>query len=288
MIKKSLFTAIILILGYEVVIRFVDIKWDTSQNDKSANLISAQNFIYNYSKEQMQHDTVIIGSSMSKKLITQALGQHYVNLAFNGWSSYDGLQILKLTEKKAACLLIETNVVGNSILEPDIENCFAPFAYYSNNLLKSFQLEYQPTGLLVGCIKNSLKNRIEALKKKKRENQALYNFNLKQKKAELMASIPDSILKKSFEGMKELIKLIKEQGTKIVFFEIPIDEQLKNTKLVLAIRKYFHQYFPDSEYKYIDMPIVNDFVYSDGIHLSIQSALPYTLFLKNKLNNTSK
>ena len=285
MIKKSIFIAVILLVIFETIIRFSNIQWDTSQNDKSANLISAQNFIYNFPAEDIANDTVIIGSSISRKLVTDSLGKRFVNLAFNAWSSYDGLELVKLTQKKPACLLIEMNVVGNQKLQEDVTASLSPVSYYPNKAFKSFQLQNQPVGLVVGYLKNMLKARMEEMKLKKRENQELYNLNVSMEKEKLINVLPDSILNARFNVLKKLIEDFKKQNIRIVFFEVPFDEQLMNTATVIKTREYFHQYFSNKEYKYIGLPAVNDFIYSDGIHLSGKSAIVYTQYLKTELNN---
>jgi hypothetical protein len=285
MIKKSILIALVLVLIFEAFVRLSNIQWDTSQNDKSANLISAQKFIYNFPQEEIANDTVIIGSSISRKLVTDSLGPDYINLAFNAWSSYDGLQLVRLTKKKPACLLIEMNVVGYQKLQEDVASSLSPVSYYPNKYFKSFQLQNQPVGLLVGYFKNRLKSKMEAMRAQKRENQELYDLNLKMEKEKLVNVLPDSVFEQRFAGLKELIGNFKQQGIAIVFFEVPFDEQLMNTATVLKTRAYFHKYFPDNEYKYVGLPPVNDFIYSDGIHLSIKSAVIYTRYLKESLNN---
>lgn len=283
MIKKSIITAVVLLIAYEAVIRFAGIKWDTSQNDKSANLISAQNFIYNLSDDEVKNDTLIIGSSISRKLVTGSLGKNYFNLAFNAWSSYDGLELLRITGKKPACILVETNVVGYQSLQEDVKGSLSPVSYYSSVTFKSFQLQNQPVGLLVGGIKEKLKARMDAMRKLKRQDQALYDYNIKLEKEKQAIALPDSEMVKRFTVLKELITGFKKQNIQVVFFEVPFDNELENTAIMQQNRKYFSQYFPVSEYKYVQLPPVNNYVYSDGLHLSLESALPYTLYLKTAL-----
>src|SRR5664279_3530391 len=126
MVWKSLFIAIILLVVYEFILRVSDIQWDTSQNDKSTNIISTQNFLYNFSEQELSEDTVIVGTSVSRKLITDSLGKHFISLAFNAWNTYDGLELLRLSGKKPACLLIETNYAKNQILPVEIESNLQP------------------------------------------------------------------------------------------------------------------------------------------------------------------
>ena len=285
MISKSILTAIILLLLYETFTRVSGRHGlDTSQNDKSANLISVQDFIYNYPQRDIAVDTVIVGTSVSRKLITDSLGGHYINLAFNAWSTYDGLQLVKLSRKKPACLLVEMNYVKSQVLQPEITNSLEPISYYSGKMLKSLQLRNQPVGLMVGEIKNSNKARMDELKKKKRDNTELYKLNLRMNIEKMNQLIPDSILDKRFTVLKLLIDGFKKQDIGVVFFEVPFDEELEHTASVLQTRKYFYRYFPPTSFKYVSIPTVNNYVYSDGVHLSLESALDYTLYLKSELN----
>lgn len=284
MIKKSIITAIVLIAAYEAVIRLCNIKWDTSQNDKSANVISAQNFIYNLSNEQTAADTLIIGSSMSRKLITDSLGKSYYNLAFNAWSAYDGLELVKLTKRKPACLLIETNVVGNQSLSEAVSGSLSPVSFYSNKVFTSFQLQHQPVGLLVGSIKEALKAKIEAMKLQKRQDTALYKLNIANEKKVQQKPLHDSVYENRFAVLKNLVEGFKKQGIPILFFELPVDTELMHTAMTEKNRQYFKKYFPESEYTHIALPAENNYVYSDGIHLSINSAVEYTQYLKTKIN----
>jgi hypothetical protein len=284
MVRKSILIAVILFCTYEIFLRFTNIHWDTSQNDKSANIISVQNFLYDYSNREIMGDTVIIGTSVSRKLVTDSLGAHYINLAFNAWNTYDGLELVKRSGKKPACLLVETNYAKNQILEPEISDNLSPISYYSGKIFKSLQLKNQPVGLLIGWGKKLMKARIDQLKEEKRQNATLYQLNLAMNRQKMNEPIPDSVLTKRFVVLKSLIGGFDADHTGIVFFEVPINEELQNTASMAEVREHFYAYFPKSEFRYIGSPAGSGYVYSDGVHLEQKSALEYTLYLKNKIN----
>jgi hypothetical protein len=284
MISRSVIIVAFLFIAFELFLRITDIPWDTSQNDKSANIISVQDYIYNYSANQLKEDTVIVGTSVSRKLITDTLGRHYVNLAFNAWNSFDGLELVKINGKKPSCILVETNYAKNQILQPEISGSLDPVSYYPGITFKSLQLRNQPTGLLIGWAKNLLKTRIDRLKEKKRENVDLYNFSLQMNKEIMNQPIPDSILDKRFDVIKSLIDGFKKDGVHIVFYEVPVDKELGETTSLVQVRSYFRKYFPENENLYIPSPAAAGYVFSDGVHLSAQSAMEYTLYLKSELH----
>jgi hypothetical protein len=272
-------------ITYESLLRITHISWDTSQNDKSANIISTQNFLYDYSEQEISMDTVIVGTSVSRKLITDSMGKHFINLAFNAWNTYDGLELLKLSRKRPACLMVETNYAKNQILPPEIESNLEPLSYYSGKIFKSLQLRNQPTGLLIGWGKNLMKDRIEKMKDEKRANVALYKLNLQINKEKMNESIPDSILTKRFKVLKSLIEGFQKDHIKVVFFEVPVNDELQNTASMVEVRNCYYTYFPKNEFCYLPMPVENNYTFSDGVHLSPQSALKYSIYLKNELHN---
>jgi hypothetical protein len=284
MIIKSLCITAFLLLTFEFFLRVTDIKWDTSQNDKSANIISIQDFVYNYSGRDLEADTVIVGTSVSRKLITDSLGGHFINLAFNAWSNFDGLELIKLNQKKPACLLIETNYVKSQTLQPEITGSLDPVSYFPGKMFKCLQLRNQPAGLLVGWGKNLMKTRIEKLKEKKRENSELYNFSIQMNKKIMMQKTPDSVLKWRFNVLKSLIDGFSRENIGVIFFEVPVDSALSNTTSLLDVRNYFSRYFPKNEFRYIPLPDSDGYVFSDGVHLSQHSAIEYTMYLKRQLN----
>jgi hypothetical protein len=284
MIRKSIIFCVILFLAYELFLRVADIHWDTSQTDKAENVISAQDFIFNYSAKEVSEDTVILGTSVSRKLVTDSLGKHFINLGFNAWSSYDGLELVKMSKKKPACLMIEMNYVKSQVLQPEIVDNLKPISYYSAKLFKSLHLRNQPVGLIVGLGKSLMSDRIIDLKEKKREDTALYASNLRLNRKIMNQTVPDAVLDARFVKLKSLIDGFKKENVGILFFEVPISRELENTASMLAVRRFFSTYFPRNEYQYIPRPAQNNYVYSDGVHLSIGSALDYTLDLKKELN----
>lgn len=288
MIRKSILITLILFVAYELFLRLVPMPPDTSQNDKSANIISAQDFLYNYSEKEVAEDTVIVGTSVSRKLITDSLGKHYINLAFNAWSAYDGLELIKRSRRKPACLLIETNYVKSQTIQPALIGSLDPVSYYPGKTFKSLHLRNQPVGLLVGLGKNLMAERIEALKEKKREDTGLYQINMKINREIMQEPAPDSVLTQRFKALKFLVDGFKKENTEVIFFEAPIDPELENMVSMQQVRDYFRAWFPPGHFRYIPPPAANAFTYSDGIHLSPVSALAYTLYLSHELRKPGR
>jgi len=281
MIFRSLVVVIVLFIIFEISLRVWVVNWDTSQNDKSANLIGAQNFVYNYSKLDLSKDTIIVGSSISRKLIIDSLGKNFINLAFNGWSAYDGLDLLKRSKSLPSCILIESNSLREVVTQEEIINIFDPLYSYKE-LIKSSQLQNQPVGLLIGFLKDQMKSKILASKKLKRSNVNLYNYSIQMIKKEYSKALDDSISIRRLNKLKSIVNEFEKQNVKVILFEVPIDSSLMHTTYMDSARNYYKKYFPHAVYSYIQPP-VNNYVYSDGIHLLPESAIEYTNFLKKSL-----
>jgi len=51
------------------------------------------------------------------------------------------------------------------------------------------------------------------------------------------------------------------------------------------IRARFHDYFPKTEFRYINIPDGNNFVTTDGIHLSDKEAIIYTEYFRQQIKD---
>ena len=281
MIFRSLIVVIVLLIIFEISLRVCIVNWDTGQSDKSANLIGAQNFVYNYSKLDLSKHTIIVGSSKSRKLIIDSLGENIISLAFNGWGAYDGLDLLKRSKSLPSCILIEKISYGNVVTQQEIVSIFDPLYSYKE-FIKSTQLQNQPVGLLVGFLKDQMKAKILASKKLKRSNVGMYNSSIQIIKKNYSKPFDNSTCTSSLDKIKSMVNEFENKNVKIIFFEVPIDASLMHTSFMDSARNYYTKYFPQSAYSNID-PIINNYVYSDGIHLLPESALEYTNFLKKCL-----
>jgi hypothetical protein len=169
------------------------------------------------------------------------------------------------------------------LTQEEIINIFDPILSYKK-LIKSIQLQNQPVGLLIGFLKDQMKSKILASKKLKRSNETLYNYSIKMIKTEYSKALADSISIRRLSKLKEIVKEFEMQNVKIIFFEVPIDTALMHTTYMDSARNYYTNYFPDSVYGHI-YPPVNNYIYSDGIHLLPESATDYTNYLKRSLTN---
>ncbi len=91
---------------------------------------------------------------------------------------------------------------------------------------------------------------------------------------------------KNFENelseLKELLDFYENRGSKIIFFEIPIEKELVNLKFSQQQRELIKSNF---KYEWLPLPYYEKYQTADGIHLTYKSASEYSkefLLLINK------
>ncbi len=262
--------------------------WSASQHQWQVNIVKAQKFIYN---ENDSFQNVIVGSSLSCRLIMDSIPQTY-NLSFGGQSIFDGLNILNHVDKLPKNVFIEMNFV----LKAEDENFTSSLnsiLYYPKKKLLSLRDDKQPIGIIGSKISYRLTGRIIGHAKfffnltKKKDNNVDDLFpKMLQLQIDYYLKIPSELLiKESFRNLKVYVSELEKKNINVVFFEMPLNNQLNILPRACLIRKTFYEIFPESKYKYISMPDSEKFVTSDGVHLTGEEAVIYTMYLKEKMKN---
>ncbi len=290
--KKAILTAGALFVTYSIYVAYFAPKWwHTAQHQWQENIIKAQSFLYNES-DTIQN--VIIGSSLANRLIIDSLPKTY-NLSFSGQSIFDGLNFLTLKSKRPKNIFIEMNLV----LRPEDKNFTqsinSPILYHLRKMIISLREDKQPIAILpiAGLeLYNAVFNKALFSKQKPEKNNKteinsndndglfskILNIQIKNYSKE-----PDQeILDNSFNTLKEYMFKIENNQTNIVFFEMPVDNKLKNLPQAKTIRKTFMKFFPSSQYNYLILPGSYEYETTDGVHLTKEEALRYTIYFKSK------
>jgi hypothetical protein len=274
MIRKAFIVSLILLATHAVL---VNIKPNPkSQYPFQENAVKAQSFIYEEDKEN-----IIIGSSLSNRMIMNELPGIY-NLSFTGLGIFDGLQIISYHEIVPKNIFIEINIIQREENANFLSHINSPVLAPVKRHFPSLREGYQPIGMfaenLMEEVKGAKKNSIDT------PNDETFNRILNQEKGHY-SEIPDEqFLTNQFIKLKKEIDKLEQKGSSIIFFEMPVNEQLCDLPRPRVIRKFFNEYFPPSKYKYIEMPDCRDYTTTDGVHLSEDEALRYTTYFKSKIN----
>ena len=280
MIKKTLIVFSIIFGGYTALM-VLKPNLNASQHQWQENQIKAENYIYGNSSKL---NKVIVGSSLSCRLVMQELPGFY-NLALNGQSIFDGLDIIKQKSTLPKTVFIETNVIWRPERKDFANDLFSPITYYSKKYIPSLRNNKQPLALtrnyynkISGFI--SRKTGANPIPAKAPVNH-LFGKTLEDNKLRYTKFSPED-LEEQFTVLKADIEYLKQKGTQVIFYEMPVNPQIKNAPLAQLIRKKLAAYFPESEYSYIKLPANSAVVTTDGLHLDPKEAMVYTNYFKEE------
>jgi hypothetical protein len=293
MIIKSIFTALIIFMLYAVCLVFFNTH-SASQNQNQDNLVKAQSYMF----KKNVPENVIVGTSLSCYIQADSLNEFY-NLAFNGFSIYDGLQIVLKGSQFPKNVFIESNFFLINRTESFYNQLFDFYPYYTSKYIRALRIENQPIGKLVN-LTNSIGDNIVVKHNffmKQLKEKLVLELNLDKKNTEQKNKLFNKVVfdyAKSFailptnrllhEKLKELeflVTILKSKGVNVYFFEMPIHYKLMNTKRVLYLRNKLSTFFYKKVH-FIDLDS-SKYITSDGVHLNYEESKNYSHFYKQQV-----
>jgi hypothetical protein len=273
MIKKALFTTLVLLVLYSVATQFIN-------KDFVANNMSERNFIkadqVNYLN--LEGKKIIVGSSIAHRLILDGR-QDFHNLSLEGKSALTSMEILIKQGIKPKMLLMETNVllpIDNDLVD------------YSTNIIFSnlrqnvpiLRVECKPSRYIMPIMMNQgkLGKVYEGL------NEIVKATLPASKQASQTQEVAQTVMmpKVNLPDLKRQLAYFEKQGTQIVFFDMPAGCHESHAYLAKLIRENF----PHIPF----LPTINcaDFPTSDATHLTKESAQKYTQYWLKEVEKIEK
>lgn len=289
MIKRTILTTLLLFVFYTFFVAHAPKYWYASQSQSQNNVIKAQKLIYN---ENDTIQNVIIGSSLSSRLITESFPKTY-NLSFSGQSIFDGLKILTHKSNLPKNIFIEMNFVLRPESIEFTKSINSPILYYPRKYIFSLREDKQPIAVfgkisldVLGKIKSNFSHvhnyeKKENIVNKSINNNVLFSKVLDLQIKEYSKEPSKKKLDESFEILRDYVKTMEAKDVNVIFFEMPVNYKLENLPKAKAIRETFYKYFPSSKYNYISLPKLFKFETTDGIHLNKLEAIKYTAYFKS-------
>ena len=77
------------------------------------------------------------------------------------------------------------------------------------------------------------------------------------------------------------------KGTQVIFFELPVNENLCDLPKAGIIREYFYKTFQSEKYHYISYAACKGNKTRDGEYLGPEEAIMYTQYYKSQLKNSN-
>ncbi len=304
MIKKSLFAFLFCFLIGNTYLWFVKPLRLQPQHQYHENLCKAERFVLN----DKNIEVAILGSSLGNRINQDLLPHGWTKLTFSGLSTLEGLELVnRSTKNNVKCVLLEINVLSRPQNEAFLKDVYPPVISELKRLFPVFQVKNQPVSLLypslaylcygtqkrVGTLFNKKETKLihnsKALPEISFENNAKIEIpNSKpqshtnpifhNKFSDYCKELDSNLVKFRLNQIETYIQQFEKKHIKIIFYEMPVDQQLRTLPLSGQIRRRFYEKFPTEKYPYIVASDSLIFNTSDGIHLTGESINEYTLF----------
>lgn len=274
MIKKSLITALVLLLIYHFALPHLsrDYYWIAGQ--QRANYLRAQKFV---------HDTpadanVIVGSSMANTLSDEMLAGKYEKLTFPAGGSFTGLEIIAGTDKHPKVLWIESNTLLRDADKSMLDDVLSPWRRKLRDTSPVFKEEGRPSNFQVGLLNDLVGKacrgfaKLTGAPKKPKvvehtiEPDVFANI-MKVNREHLDRAPSEADLTVRVNRLGELVDQLTRGGTKCILFEMPIDSTLEPLAEPMAVRKAMEKRFPSDKYHWFTFDRTHAWQTTDGVHL---------------------
>lgn len=252
------------------------------QNQFIRNYSVAEKYIYTGHSPKI----IIVGSSLSSRLIKDQFNNDIYNLSFGGGSVLTALNIIKESKRIPDTIFIESNVAHKELDNEMIDKLFTPIIWQIKGHIKSLQYTYQPINIFLSAIKNIYdKNQTE-------HSNEVPNKKLLQASLRKFVKENNSPLgpagKNNLAELKSVVNYFKSKGTHIVFFEMPVHPHLLSSRKYSELRSNLQAMFPDSVFYWVDRSDADKYATNDGVHLLPKSAYDYSVLLSGLIENEVK
>ena len=281
MLKNTLLGFVLLLLGWSVLVNLLPADIDTKQNQWNSNLIKAETYLFE--QPELTNTAVILGSSMSARVPINKANDSLINLAFDGLSAYDGIELVLTKTQKPTTVYIEINTIFKERNEEFHDALFSPIQNWLKSAFDAFLTKNQPVAILKGLIHYKKDRRTEANVLPVAEVPPIVNQMMLSSSIKMYASYPsDNVITARLNRLASLINALEKQGCNVVFFEMPVHPSLCQSALSIRIRYELYRRFPKERFTYIPQPDCDQFHTNDGIHLTAVSAALYASYVTSK------
>jgi len=275
MIKKSILTALALLIAYHFLFPHLPRRYFQLSGQQRDNYFRAQRYAY----ELSSGTTLILGSSMSLRLNEQMLGPGYFKLALGGGSVFTGLEIIRLKGAHPPLVLIEVNQLGWDIDHELLHDLFSPWLSGLRNYSPIFKEEGRPAnfvnGIVEAFVRKSCRWSARWSGRDKAESGSGVNpelfARLMRMYKEYFATAPPGLSDKA-KKLGDYVDALTSSGSVCVLYEMPIDSSLANLNAPRAVREAAEARFPKNKYHWLEFTQDHRYQTSDGIHLTQSEA----------------
>lgn len=280
MIKKSVLTFLVLLIGLSLFLFSSKHSFNSSQYQYQGNVIKAQKYLYNDSLPAV----AMIGTSLSANLNAGSLPGVY-NLSMPGLSVFDGLNIIADRQGLPRVLLIEANYSFKPA-NADFTNAFSfkPVDFLKAHFI-ALRDENQPVGITLHYLRSLHPSK--AVSDTNAIPANLFEEMLQFQKNNL-SHTDTSLVRTSLELLYKKVQEITDRGTKVCFFEMPVNKALEHLPELNIVQTNIIRHFKSNpNVFFITSDVSHTYRTKDGVHLNQHELLIYTQYLSTSLHNLS-
>lgn len=267
--------------------------------DQQQNVMQAEQYLYDIEPPS----TIIVGSSIGARV--KKLPEGWFNLCLSGGNPILGLEIILVRGERVDVVLVETNILTRKVDEQLLDRLLSEPGHSIRRELASLRETHrpahQPFRIVFAAMEaykrgknpkyaeqreraESLEPLNKLLNRKDRPpvGEAAHARLVRDRLAFLATPMtPEQVARTRdrIDRLRSACERLRAQGTRVVFFNCPeypgAFKQARKTQMMQLL----HEELPPSEWTYIAMPDADDFVTTDGMHLTDLSADIYTHYL---------
>lgn len=272
MIKKS-FLSFLVMFGIHAVVTYLLPSLGMATNQWQDNMVKAQHFLYDEDA-----DTAMIGTSLSARILPDSIPS-VRSVAFGGCAVEDGLRLILSKPKVPHCVLVETNLFLRNGNDELVEKMTKGIIPQVKRWIPSLRESNEPICLLSGLMIKAAGINPQA---------AAMTVDMEQLKESIKRhladdkSLSETELAQRMETIKPLLIQLEQKGTKLIFFEMPIHQELYHLKELEQTRQAVGKAFPKTRYTYLPNDTTT-YLTTDGLHLDYEGQQRYSHFIKQAL-----
>lgn len=235
------------------------------------NQIRAQRYLY-----ESTTDTVIVGTSLSARLLLDSL-KSLSSCAFSACVVEDGLRLILSKELLPHYVLIETNYILRSSNEELVKvNTQGPLPFL-RKYIPIIREQNSPISMFGSCFMQGALAPADTVDMERLQD------NIRNRILDDNTHfLTEYQLKKQMNVIRSLVSKLEDRGTKIVFYEMPLNDRLRHIRSNEQTRQAVIRMFPKDRYVYLPND-TSTYLTNDGEHLDSEGQRRYSHFLKKTL-----
>lgn len=273
----ALYSGLIYYLGHSIV--------HSGQTVGQRNIVKAEDYRY---ESASLYDTVIVGSSMSNRLVMDSMGVGCYNLALSGLSSPVGLQLILHSEHWPQLIYVEANSLLATFRTDQIPTLSDPPAWqFIHEKIPFMRQKYQPVGVFKAVFRDWHygKRQFVFLETGEQVDSAFFKKEI-DVQIKVRQQIPsDTFLRKQTQTIYKQFDLFKKHGTQIILFEMPVDQRIKQLASSQAIHNALLDACHVRNIPFITLPEGAIYQTNDGVHLTNAECVRYTHYFCDQLRH---